>query len=194
MTISGEELGAELYLLRRAGRESLPEVAAIYAQSSRHVHNTSWQEEEAFDQGQTTEFEDIEDSPVEEGAFEASVDDAEVLGATYSNWRALRDQLQYYMADTATSLVSAGAALEGIADAFAATDAAAAAELDRQSQGLGEGPVVPGVKYPGDPHDTETEETEILPDVDVGPFDVDLPDLSVKVERPIEEPTNPLNS
>ncbi|ADD43809.1 hypothetical protein [Stackebrandtia nassauensis] len=210
MTISGEKLGAKLYNLRRAGRISLPKAAALYAQGSRHMHNTSWKEDEAFDKGQTVDYQDfeyqepeddgeatyshahgwgIENQLPEEQAYTAVVTDAEVMGASYENWNALRDQLQVYMASTAMSLTNAGLALEQIANDYAATDAAAAAELREQSKGLDERPEIPEVKHPYSPHDTITVHYD-TPDVETPWGDVGLPDGDTEVLK--DEPTNPL--
>ncbi|MGH8877141.1 MAG: hypothetical protein ACRD0P_07370 [Stackebrandtia sp.] len=201
MTVSGERLGAELYDLRRAGRISLPKVAAIYAQGSRHMHNTSWNEDEAFDTGgyyeyDEYEYEPSEDAPFggadlgpEDSGFTAEEVDAEAFGLSFPNWQALRDQLQVYMAATSTSLSNAGLALELIARDYAADDSVAAAELERQSRGLGERPEIPEVKQPYDTHDTTTEHVD-TPDIETPWGDLGLPDYDV--EAPREEPTDPL--
>jgi hypothetical protein len=204
MTISGEELGVELYDLRQAGRISLPEVAAIYAQASRHMHNTSWQQEEGFDQQRNVVYEPNDhnvgfDEPNPEvpifndngtAGYTATIEEGTLLGPVFGPWTSLRDTLQKYLGWTATSLVTAGRALEQIADAYAATDGAAGAELDELSQGLGEGPEVPEIMLPGDPHETVTEEHEIsLPN----PFGEDIPILDYETEEPAPEPTDPLS-
>ncbi|MGH8792716.1 MAG: hypothetical protein ACRDXX_08730 [Stackebrandtia sp.] len=204
MTISGEKLGAELRRLRWAGRNALPEAAAIYAQANRHVHNTSWREKEGFDEGRTIEFGRTDwrsPSPsnlLGVGAISASVEDGEVLGATYANWKALRDELQRFMADTALALVVAGAGLEGIALGYAETDEEAAAALARGSESLDDIPEVPQVRYPGDPHDADppirTRGVDLAPRVGgfPGSGPIGIPGGEVPAESPRPEPVDPL--
>jgi hypothetical protein len=200
MTISGEELGVELYDLRQAGRITLPEVAAIYAQASRHMHNTSWRQTEGFDQQRNVVYEpnqqnvgfDDDEFPFNgngTAGYTATVEEGTALGPVFGPWTSLRDTLQKYLAWTATSLVTAGQALELIADAYAATDGAAATELDELSQGLGEGPAVPEVLLPGDPHETVTEEHDVTIPT---PWGDDITVLEYETEEPVEETTNPL--
>lgn len=159
MTISGEELGAELYDLRLAGRKLLPEVAAVYAQGTRHLHNTGWSQETGFggtpDSSTAAEPWGLLGQVVLTGEYRVGDDSsAPAMGAAYANWTALRDQLQYYLAETANSLLAAGTALELIARDYAATDDAAAAELRRQSEDLGGRPEMPEPKLPGMSYDT----------------------------------------
>lgn len=204
MSISGEQLGAELYDLRQAGRITLPEVAAIYAQASRHMHNTSWRQTEGFDQQRWVEYEpneynvgsdDASAPPIlndndSVGYTATIVTEGTILGPVFTLWTSLRNTLQKYLAETATSLVTAGRALELIADGYAATDGAAAAELDQLSEGLGAGPEIPEVKLPGDPHDLVTEEQEVtIPNPT--PWGEDLT-IDWETEQPAEEPTDPL--
>lgn len=194
MTVAGEELGAELYDLRRAGRVTLPELAAFYAQANRHVHNTRWDETAGFDQGRTVEYELNEDNVgvnhrTEDLGQTATITEGEVLGAVFGPWTSLRTRLQIYLGQTATRLVRAGVALDRIADAYALTDEEAACYLDTASQGLGDGPELPEIAYPHSGHETVVEEREIT--LFPNPFGDDVT-TSYETEVLQEEPVNPL--
>lgn len=196
MTVAGEELGAELYQLRRAGRVTLPEIAAFYAQANRHVHNTRWDETAGFDQGHTIEYELNEDNiglehqtQTEDLGRTATITEGEVLGAVFGPWTSLRTRLQIYLGQTATRLVRAGVALDRIADAYALTDEEAAGYLDTASDGLGDTPVRPEIAYPHSGHETVVEEREVT--LFPNPLGSDVT-YSYETEVLQEEPVNPL--
>ncbi|HZN76377.1 MAG TPA: hypothetical protein VFC00_32520 [Micromonosporaceae bacterium] len=165
-------VAAELYDIWVAGKISMPQVAAVYAQGSRDMHNTSWHEDEAFNQPRL----DID-------LFPPSIEVVQDLGPVYPQWSTLRNTLQSILANTATSLTDAGAALCMIAQTYADGDSETSAALrslidERLADpGLDQPPgTIPDIKRPGDPHDTvtvhETIDIPLLPDIE---FDYEEP-------------------
>jgi hypothetical protein len=171
-----ELVAAELYDLWVAGKISMPQVAAVYAQGSRDMHNTSWRESEAFAHPKLQ---------VDFGTgFLPSIEVVDDLGPVYPQWSALRNALQTIMAETATSLTDAGAALCMIAQEYASGDAETSAGLQSliderlADPGLDHPPSrIPDIKRPGDPYDTVTVD---LPTIDL-PL---LPDIDLDFEVP----------
>ena len=111
MANSGEELGADLYALWRAGSNNLPRLADEYAGASDLLAQTSAGQAYAF---QRPEF-------FGGGAY----------GPVYGPWTGLRDDLEKILGDTATNLELTGEALCLAAQEYAQTDAAAAEEFRR---------------------------------------------------------------
>jgi hypothetical protein len=130
MPDSGKDLGADLYLLYRAGRDNLPSVAAEFANANRAVSATHDNLEAAFRRS----------DHFGGGAY----------GPVYSAWTGLRDELQRVLGDTAVNLELTGEALCLAATEYAKTDAGAAAEFNRLICDNGDvKPVdVPSVQYP----------------------------------------------
>jgi hypothetical protein len=128
MTISGAPLGADLYDLRRAGRDYLPAVAAEYVKANAFIAETA---------GMT-------------GAFHRSEQFGGAEGPVSAVWRSLRDELQTILADTSVNLKLTGDALCMAAAEYARTDEEAAAELNRQITANGDPPpvVVTSPRYP----------------------------------------------
>lgn len=107
----GPALAADLSELYALGRVDLPELAYLYARLNNDVAGTATVESVAFGGGC---------APDGIGGLQATA---------YTSWAALRDVLQNALADTATGAEDAGRAVVAIADAYAATDAEAAASL-----------------------------------------------------------------
>lgn len=194
MAIEGEDLGAELYQMRVAGTVTLPSVAAVYAQGTRHMHNSSWRERETFEgdyKGYEWRTGDhvTGESELFQAPVEVEVHEGKTMGPVYYPWTSLRDTAQRFMGNTSEALSDAGAALNLIANAYAAQDGAAADRLDELSERNADdliAPTVPEVKGPYDPHDTRTERERVieLPGIDI-PWEYDREVLE-------EEPINPL--
>jgi hypothetical protein len=106
----GTGLGVDLYNLEVAGRELLPAVADIYTSANRSIASTDSELASAFRR------------PEQLGGGE--------FGPLYANWRALRDELQKVLGDTADNLRLLGHALNLAAIEYAKTDRAASAKLD----------------------------------------------------------------
>jgi hypothetical protein len=151
-----ELLAAELFGLWKAGSISLPQVAALYAQGSRDMHNTGYYQRDAFRRTETQiEWND--------GSLFPSAESSPALGPVLPHWSALRDRLQLIMARTATNLTDAGTALCMIANEYAQTDGDAATRLNqlieerRGSPSLDQPPgEIPQPRSPGDPYEVTT--------------------------------------
>lgn len=153
MTISGPLLGAELGELRHAARHTLPEAAGLYAQASRHLHDSSWLETEAFEQ--TESRLDLFITDGDGAGFETVAD----MGEVYPHWVALRDALQIAFARTSDNLMAAAVAVDQIVEAYAAQDESAAKRLRTKTANLPDTiPSIPDSRYPNDEHDTHVEE------------------------------------
>lgn len=178
MAIEGEDLGAELHSMQVAGQVTLPSVAAVFAQGSRHLHNTSWREDQTFEGEYTRTYTDTGVDPEAPGVpgLEIDITAGKTMGKVYGPWVDLRNTAQQMMADTATSLLTAGKALVMIADAYAAQDSEAADEMNRLAEVNGDDlipPTVPEAKYPGSDHDTDTYRVIGIPGTDIG-IDIDV--------------------
>ncbi len=101
------ELGVDLYRLWLAGKILLPHVATVYEQDNQDIHNTGYQEAQAFTRFGVT-------SPV------------------FAAWQGLRDGVQTVFADTATAIDLAGDALCSIARSYAAVDQEASVVMQSQ--------------------------------------------------------------
>ncbi|MFY1631672.1 hypothetical protein ACN27F_00085 [Solwaraspora sp. WMMB335] len=104
---SGRRLGAHLYYLYRAGRNELPEIAAVYARLTGEIHKIVAAMEAQFDRPG--------------------------LGMESAHLRLLelRGEAHDVLRQTCLRMVEVGAALVQIADAYAATDQHAADEFSR---------------------------------------------------------------
>lgn len=104
---SGRLLGANLFALYRAGRNELPEVAAVYAELTRKIHS-------------------IRDPLAREAERPG-------LGPSAAHVRLLqlRDEAHEVLRLTCLRMLEVGEALVRIADAYAATDEEAAEEFRR---------------------------------------------------------------
>jgi len=169
-----ELVAAELYDIWVAGKISMPQVASVYAQGSRDMHNTSWRESEAFAHPRLD---------ISMDGILPNIEVVDDLGPVYPHWSALRNALQIIMAETAGSLSDAGEALCMIAQTYASGDAETAAGLNAliderlADPGLDQPPGAPPVvKRPGDPHDTVTID---LPSVDLPLLPEFPPDIEV---------------
>lgn len=111
MPNSGEDLGADLYELWRAGRDNLPTVAAQYSAATGFLSSTDYGLHYAFQR--PGRFGD--------GAY----------GPVYGPWKDLRTELEGILSETATNLELTGEALCLAATEYAETDEAAAAEFNR---------------------------------------------------------------
>lgn len=140
------ELAAELYNLWEVGAVTLPNVAAVYAQGSRDVNNTTWRAEEAFVDsiegfelvtGTVTEVNgrSVEDAAKSDGG-EAGMVNYTITSPVFAEWSGLRDILQRVLCETSGRLIATGEALVRIEQDYAATDSEAAAEVERQRQEL----------------------------------------------------------
>ncbi len=129
MPAAGKDLGADLYSLWLAGRDNMPSVAAEYATANRRIAETDDTLNRAFLR------------PEQFGG---------VYGPVYESWRALRDELQRMLADTAANLDLTGDMLCVAATEYARTDAAAAQELERLKRDNGNPtpPEIPTSQYP----------------------------------------------
>jgi hypothetical protein len=105
MALQGWQFAAELSDLRTVGRVDLPAIGYTYAAMNHAVASTQDGEESAFAApgGGTT--------------------------AAHAAWASLRDDLQNFLGRTAQTMHAAGVTVEHIVDAYAATDAGAAASL-----------------------------------------------------------------
>lgn len=129
----GQELGAELFELWKAGEILLPQAAVPYAQATRDLHNAGWRPAAVFDR------------------------------PAASWLTSLRNLLTDTMASTAESLVATGTALVAVSQAYAAQDAEAAVQLTAlqaeraaNPDGLAtQGPDVPEPRHPGDPFEIQ---------------------------------------
>jgi hypothetical protein len=102
---SGRELGANLYALYRAGRNELPEVASVYAQLTGKIHYMR-------------------------GSLEAQFDRPQIGRAlAHDRLLQLREEAQVILRDNCLRMLEVGRALVETADAYAATDQAAADEF-----------------------------------------------------------------
>ena len=130
MPAEGSELGADLYDLWRAGRDNLPSVASEYATANNHVANTGDGLGAAFLRPET---------------FGGGL-----YGPVYAAWRALRDEFQTILADTAKNLELVGEALCLAASEYAKADDRAADELERLRKVNGDFPPshIPPLRYP----------------------------------------------
>jgi hypothetical protein len=104
---SGRELGANLYALYRAGRNELPEVASVYLQLTNIIHPLRGSMEAQFDRPRLGRH------PAHERLLE------------------LRETTHSILRETCLRMVEVGRALVETADAYAATDQAAASEFSR---------------------------------------------------------------
>lgn len=130
MPDTGIDLGADLYLLWRAGRDNLPSVAAVFATANRAVAETDDGLDNAF--RRSDHFGGGAQGPV------------------FPQWTALRDELQLILANTAVNLEATGDALCLAATEYAKTDEAAAREFERLRIDSGDPPRtdVPHPQYP----------------------------------------------
>jgi hypothetical protein len=139
------EFGVDLYRLWQAGKVLLPHIATVYEQDNQDLHNTGFQESQAFDRFGVT-------SPVA------------------APWQGLRDSLENLFAYTAVTLDQVGDALCSIADAYARQDSEASALMQNQIaayQASPELPQDPGpieVERPGDGYVTQ-----------IGPDGIEVP-------------------
>lgn len=116
---SGDGFGAYIYKLWRVGRQNLPTVANVYAQSCNDLAATS------------------------SGVPSAYVGSEPFGGSsTLQAWTAFHDAVQVVLADTATNLELTGEALCTAANAYAATDDQAAASFRNLMQVNGSPAVV----------------------------------------------------
>ncbi|MFV2018197.1 hypothetical protein [Micromonospora sp. LOL_023] len=104
---AGKRLGAHLYYLYRAGRNELPEVAAVYAQLTTQIHAVAGELATQFDRPG--------------------------LGMEPAHLRLLelRDETHDVLRQTCLRMQEVGTALVEIADSYAATDEEAATEFSR---------------------------------------------------------------
>lgn len=104
---SGRELGANLYALYRAGRNELPGVASVYSQLVNKIHRVRGSMEVQFGRPQ--------------------------VGRNHAHDRLLelREEAHNVMRETCLRMLEVGEALVETADAYAATDQAAADEFHR---------------------------------------------------------------
>jgi hypothetical protein len=130
MPDSGKDLGADLYLLWRAGRDNMPSVAAEFATANRAVAATQDGLENAF--------------------LRSDYFGGDTRGPVYPAWTVLRDELQRVLGDTAVNLELTGEALCLAATEYARTDTGASDEFHRLIRDNGDvKPVdVPPVQYP----------------------------------------------
>jgi hypothetical protein len=102
---SGRELGANLYALYRAGRNELPEVASVYAQLTGKIHYMR-------------------------GSLEALTDRPGIGRAlAHDRLLQLREEVQVILRENCLRMLEVGQALVETADAYAATNQAAADEF-----------------------------------------------------------------
>jgi hypothetical protein len=104
----GEDFGADLYYLYRAGRNELPQTAATYSELTTHVHRRAGYMQALFD--------------------------APGRGPTEAHKKLLelRDELHDILRLTSIRLQEVGEALVKTADSYAATDEEAAEEFRRK--------------------------------------------------------------
>lgn len=180
------ELAAELYSLWEVGAITLPNVAAVYAQGSRDVNNTTWRAEAAFVDSMETftmpgpidaTVTKVNGRPVEGAERTADEEDTvkfEFTSPVFGEWSALRDIMQQVLCETSRRLVATGEALIRIQEQYAATDAEAAAELERERQELLNDTTyqlpkppqsIPEAKAPGDEPDLETVSESLFGEV-----------------------------
>lgn len=103
---SGRELGANLYALYRAGRNELPRLALVYAQLTSRIHPVRGSLEVQFDRP------GLGREPVHERLLE------------------LREEVHDVLRQNCVRMLEVGRALVETADAYAATDQAAAEEFE----------------------------------------------------------------
>jgi hypothetical protein len=132
---SGRRLGAHLYYLYRAGRNELPDIAAIYAGATGHVHGITGMLKAQFDRPGR--------------------------GMELAHWRLLdlREEAHEVLRATCLRMQEVGTVLVRIADDFAATDQEAADEFsrlldDNADEFADEPPYVPPPPRPDDPPPT----------------------------------------
>ncbi|GAA4920031.1 hypothetical protein LX16_4614 [Stackebrandtia albiflava] len=150
MAEPNEALVAELSDLYWAGANQFPLVAAYYAQATRHLHNSSWRESEAFQRTEDrlvpTRDEDVmvdEDEtgtrttllpekvvwerPWEKGKPSGLTwESVETRSRVYPHLKGLRDRLQEVLGDTSWNLQITGTVLIQVADSYASRDEATA--------------------------------------------------------------------
>jgi hypothetical protein len=144
MPNTGIELGADLYDLWRAGREHLPLVAVEYAIANRRIAET--------DATLSTAFLRPEEFGGNGGTY----------GPVYEKWRALRDEFQRMLADTAVNLDLTGDVLCLAAAEYARTDAESARELERLKLDNGN-PTPPEIPMPQYPYSPSPERESGIP-------------------------------
>jgi hypothetical protein len=115
MAKEGTELGVELSELWLCGRSYFPSAAAATADANRIVSGTS---------GDASIF-------ARPGVMPGIPGVGSVTGDVYPVWDEVRDELQRILAEAADNLYAVGDALVRVADTYAATDAAAEAEMER---------------------------------------------------------------
>jgi hypothetical protein len=132
VAVSDTELGVDLFRLWRSGKVLLPRIATVYEQDNQDLHNTGFQDSEAFNRFGVP-------SPVA------------------APWQALRDSLVTLFADMATTIDLAGDALCTIATAYAEVDQEASTLMQEQITNYQADPELPQdpgpieVEQPSDP-------------------------------------------
>ena len=129
MTAESDNLGTDIYGLWRAGRGSVPSVAAEYATANGFVARTDDTMDAAFRR------------PDRFGG---------TFGPVYDSWRALRDELQTILGNTADNLELTAEALCLAATEYARSDTDAKAKFDALKRDSGDPvpPEVPKSQYP----------------------------------------------
>ncbi|CAM3270806.1 hypothetical protein [Stackebrandtia soli] len=174
MAKPNEAFVVELADLYWAGANQFPLIAAHYAQATRHLHNSSWKEDEAFNRWEdrlvpttdkdemtdktdtrTTQVPDKLTKPFKPGW---DVDRDAPTGVkwesfatksrVYPHLQALRDRLQEILGETSWNLQLTGTALVQVAESYAAQDDANAEALRQTVAGFHDDPV--RVKAPVD--------------------------------------------
>jgi hypothetical protein len=112
----GTELGVELAELWLCGRSYLPAVAQAFLKANGAIAGTD---------GDSGKFD-------RQGTVPGTTISASVPGQVYPAWSQLRNELQRVMGQSAVNTYDSSDALVRVADAYAASDTAAAAEFKRQ--------------------------------------------------------------
>ena len=146
--------GAELEQLWLAGNVSLPLAADAYAKASGILHGVGADEKDVI----VNERKKSDYFPVATPGHNGFEWAGKALGPVYPEWSHIRQTLQEAFARTAETLQLAAEAMRAITDDYAATDAAAAAEMQAllderaRSSELDTPPASPSViTYPDDP-------------------------------------------
>lgn len=129
MASDSDNLGTDIYGLWRAGRDGVPRVAAQYAIANRAVAATD----------------DTMDA-----AFRRPDHFGGTYGPVYDSWRALRDEFQTMLGNTAENLELVAEALCLAATEYAKTDEGARAKFDELKRNSGDlvPPDIPMSQYP----------------------------------------------
>lgn len=143
MVHTGQDLGADLFELWKAGKVFLPQVAEVYLQANGTVADTSKEDTAAFSR------------PVPDyrrGGFN------DQSGQVYPHWQALRDRFQEILGKTAANLVGQGEALMTIVKMYADADEEARRALENAIADRADNPnlappheeQLPSPRMPGD--------------------------------------------